>query len=141
MATEARVKWVDQMTFVGESGSGHGLILDARPEFGGRNLGPSPMELLLIGAGGCTAIDVVSILRKAREAVEDVEVRLSGERAETTPKVFTAIDMRFGVTGRGVKARNVERAIKLSAEKYCSATAMLGQTATITHSFEIVETG
>ncbi|MCW8836859.1 MAG: OsmC family protein [Rhodospirillales bacterium] len=135
---EARVKWIDGMTFMGESPSGHGIVMDARPEFGGRNLGPSPMEMMLMGAGGCTAIDVLSIIRKAREPVEDVDITLTAERADEIPKVFTKIHMHFTVKGAGVKEKTVERAINLSAEKYCSASIMLGKTAEITHSFEIV---
>ncbi|MCW9040928.1 MAG: OsmC family protein, partial [Rhodospirillales bacterium] len=126
---EARVKWIDGMTFMGESPSGHGIVMDARPEFGGRNLGPSPMEMMLMGAGGCTAIDVLSIIRKAREPVEDVDITLTAERADEIPKVFTKIHMHFTVKGAGVKEKTVERAINLSAEKYCSASIMLGKTA------------
>lgn len=141
MSMNARVKWLDNMTFIGESGSGHGLVMDAKPQFGGRNLGPSPMELVLLGAGGCTAIDMASILKKSREAVDDIEVQLSAERAEDHPKVFTNIAMHFVVKGRDLKEKTVERAIKLSAEKYCSASIMLGKTAAITHTFEIEDTG
>ena len=136
---EARVKWLDHMTFIGESASGHGVIMDARPEFGGRNLGPSPMEMLLLAAGGCTSIDVVQILEKSRQKVENVEVKLSGERADDHPKVFTKIHMHLIVSGKDLSEAKVERAAKLSAEKYCSASIMLGATADVTHSFEIVE--
>lgn len=134
---QARVKWVEGRTFVGESGSGHGLVIDGPAEAGGRNLGPSPMELVLIGAGGCSAFDVVEILRKGRHAVEGCEVRLEAERAAEPPRVFTKIVMRFAVTGRGLPRAAVERAVALSAEKYCSASIMLAKTATIEHVVEI----
>ena len=136
---KARVKWVEQVTFLGESGSGHAVVMDGSPESGGRNLGPRPMEMLLLGAGGCTSFDVISILKKSRQAVSDCYVELEAERAETDPKVFTKIHMHFVVKGRDIKPDVVERAIKLSAEKYCSASIMLGQTAEITHDFEIVQ--
>jgi putative redox protein len=136
---KARVKWVEQVTFLGESGSGHAVVMDGSPESGGRNLGPRPMEMLLLGAGGCTSFDVISILKKSRQAVSDCYVELEAGRAETDPKVFTKIHMHFVVTGRDIKPDVVERAIKLSAEKYCSASIMLGKTADITHDFEIVE--
>ena len=136
---KARVKWVEQVTFLGESGSGHAVVMDGSPESGGRNLGPRPMEMLLLGAGGCTSFDVISILKKSRQAVSDCYVELEAERAETDPKVFTKIHMHFVVKGRDIKPDVVERAIKLSAEKYCSASTMLGQTAEITHDFEIVQ--
>jgi putative redox protein len=136
---KARVKWVEQVTFLGESGSGHAVVMDGSPESGGRNLGPRPMEMLLLGAGGCTSFDVISILKKSRQAVSDCYVELEAERAETDPKVFTKIHMHFVVKGRDIKPDIVERAIKLSAEKYCSASIMLGQTAEITHDFEIVQ--
>jgi len=137
---KARVKWVEDRTFVGESGSGHKLVLGTRSTPDGVTPGPSPMELLLIGTGGCTAFDVVQILEKGREAVEDCVVELDAERAETEPKVFTRIHMHFIVKGRNLAAAKVERAIALSAEKYCSASAMLAKTATITHDFEVVNT-
>ncbi|MEK0084549.1 OsmC family protein [Benzoatithermus flavus] len=135
----ARIKWVEGRTFVGESGSGHGLVIDGPAEAGGRNLGPSPMELVLIGTGGCTAFDVVEILKKGRHAVEDCEVRLEAERAAEPPRVFTRIRMRFVVTGRSLPRAAVERAVTLSAEKYCSASIMLAKTAEITHEIEIRE--
>lgn len=137
---QARVKWVENVCFVGESGSGHALVMDGAPEAGGRNLGMRPMELLLIGMGGCTSFDVVTILRKARQPVTDCVVEITAERAEDIPKVFTKIHVHFVVTGRGLAPAQVERAIKLSAEKYCSASLMLGKVAEITHDFEIVET-
>jgi len=132
------------MGFVAETGSGHVLAMDgapdaARPELGGQNLAPRPMETLLAGAGGCTAYDVVLILRRGRHEVRGCSVRLSSERASEDPKVFTAIHMHFTVTGRGVPASAVERAIQLSHDKYCSALIMLGKTAAITTSFEVVE--
>jgi len=134
---KARVKWVEGVAMVGESGSGHALVMDGPPEFGGRNLGPRPMELLLLGMGGCTQFDVLLILRKARQAVTDCVVELTAERAPEDPKVFTRIHAHFIVSGRGLEPRQVERAIGLSAEKYCSASIMLGATAEISHDFEI----
>ncbi|MBS3935140.1 MAG: OsmC family protein [Sulfuritalea sp.] len=129
------------MSFIAETGTGHMVAMDSAPEAGGRNLAPRPLELLLAGAGGCTAFDVVSILKKSRQAVVDCTVRLSAERAEEEPKVFTRIDLHFVVTGRGLKSEAVERAIRLSAEKYCSASIMLGKTAQMNHTWEIVEAG
>lgn len=134
---KARVKWIDGMAMLGESGSGHGLVMDGPPELGGRNVGVRPMEMLLLGMGGCTEFDVLLILRKARQRVTACEVELEAERAATDPKVFTRIHAHFVITGHGLDARQVERAIQLSAEKYCSASIMLGATATITHDFEI----
>ncbi|HZH12624.1 MAG TPA: OsmC family protein [Microvirga sp.] len=136
---KARVKWVDGMMFVGESGSGHAVVMDGAPEYGGRNLGIRPMEMLLIGLGGCTAFDVIQILKKSREAVSDCEVEVSAERAETDPKVFTKIHMDYRVKGRNLAPEKVERAIKLSKEKYCSASIMLGAVAEITHSWTAVD--
>ena len=137
----ARVKWVENVCFVGESETGHALILDGAPESGGRNLGMRPMELLLIGMGGCTSFDVVTILKKARQPITDCVAEITAERAETIPKVFTKIHVHFVVTGKGLSHTQVERAIKLSAEKYCSASLMLGKAAEVTHDFEIVEAG
>ena len=134
---KARVKWIDGVAMLGESGSGHGVVMDGPPELGGRNVGVRPMEMLLIGMGGCTQFDVLLILRKARQAVTDCVVELEAERAESDPKVFTRIHAHFVLTGHGLDPRHVERAIKLSAEKYCSASIMLGATATVTHDFEI----
>jgi putative redox protein len=136
---KARVKWVDGMQFVGESDSGHAVVMDGAPEIGGRNTGIRPMEMLLVGMGGCTAIDVVMILRKGREPVSDCLVELSAERAASEPKVFTRIHVHFKVSGRGLAPAKVERAIKLSAEKYCSASIMLGQVAEVTHDFEVID--
>lgn len=136
---KARVKWVEQVSFLGETESGHAVLMDGAPAAGGRNLGPRPMEMLLLGAGGCTSFDVIGILKKSRQAVSDCYVEIDAERAETDPKVFTRIHMHFVVKGKDIKSEVVERAIKLSAEKYCSASIMLGATAKITHDFELVE--
>ena len=136
---KARIKLSEGMTFVAESGSGHAIVVDASPDVGGRDLGPRPMELVLMGLGSCSAIDVVHILRKGRQAVTDCVVEMEGERADKDPKVFTRIHMRYLVTGRGLDAKQVQRAIDLSREKYCSATAMLAKTADITVDFELRE--
>lgn len=136
---KARIKWVEDMMFVGESGSGHALVIDGPPEYGGRNLGIRPMELLLQGLGGCTASDVMLILKKSRQQVTDCVVEIEAGRAETEPKVFTHIHVHFIVTGVGLKENVVKRAVQLSAEKYCSASIMLGKTAEISHDFEIRE--
>ena len=136
---ECNVRWFSGMSFIAETGSGHLVSMDGAAEAGGRNLAPRPMELVLSGAGGCTAFDVVMILKRGRQAISACEVELKAERAETDPKVFTRIHMHFIVTGKGLKAEAVDRAIKLSAEKYCSASIMLGKTAEITHDWEIVE--
>ena len=136
---KARIKWMEQVTFVGETGSGHAVVMDGSPESGGRNLGPRPMEMLLLGAGGCTSFDVVAILKKSRQSVSDCYVEIEAERADSDPKVFTRIHMHFVVTGKDIKPEVVERAIRLSAEKYCSASIMLGKTAEITHDFEIIQ--
>ena len=138
---ECKVKWIEGgMSFLAETGSNHAVLMDGAPEAGGRNLAPRPMELLLAGTGGCTAFDVVAILKKGRHAVTGCEVSLTAERAETDPKVFTHIHFHFRITGKGLKPEVVTRAINLSKEKYCSASIMLGETAKITHDFEIVET-
>jgi putative redox protein len=139
---ECTVKWVgpEGMAFVAETGSGHAVTMDGAPEGGGRNLAPRPMEMVLLGTGGCTAYDVVLILRKSGEPVTGCEVQVRAERAATDPKVFTRIHLHFLVRGNGVKAGKVEHAIRLSAQKYCSASAMLAKTAEITHDFELVET-
>jgi len=134
---KARVKWVEQVTMLGESGSGHAVVMDGPPELGGRNLGVRPMEMLLLGMGGCTQFDVLLILRKARQQVTDCVVELEAARASEDPKVFTQVHAHFIISGRGLSEKQVERAIKLSAEKYCSASIMLGATAKITHDFEI----
>jgi putative redox protein len=135
---KARIKWIENVAFVGETESGHALVMDGSPESGGRNLGPRPMETVLIGTGACSAFDVIHILKKSREPVTDCVVEMSADRAEADPKVFTRIHMHFVVTGKGLDPIKVERAIKLSAEKYCSASAMLAKTATVTHDFELV---
>ncbi|GGY06714.1 OsmC family protein [Paludibacterium paludis] len=136
---KAELKWIDGVCFLGESGSGHAVVMDGAPEGGGRNLGPRPMELVLLGTAGCTSYDVVTILKKSRQDVRDCRVLIDADRADSDPKVFTRIHFHFIVTGRGVKPDAVSRAISLSAEKYCSASIMLGKTASITHDFEILE--
>jgi putative redox protein len=137
---KVRIKWLENVSFVAESESGHAFVMDGAPEGGGRNLGPRPMETVLMGTGGCTAYDVVHILKKSRAPVTDCVVQIDAERAAEDPKVFTKIHFHFVVTGKGLKPQIVERAIALSAEKYCSASIMLAKMATITHDFEIVET-
>lgn len=134
---KTRIQWLENVTFVGETPSGHALVMDGAPEQGGRNLGPRPMEMLLLGLGGCTAFDVVQILQKARQPIADCEVEISAERAPEPPRVYTAIHVHFIVTGEGLSEKQVARAVNLSAEKYCSASLMLGKTARITHDFEI----
>jgi len=134
---KARVTWVDGMLMVGESESGHCVVMDGPPDHGGRNLGVRPMEMLLLGMGGCTEFDVLHILRKGRAEVTGCEVQLTAERADQDPKVFIRIHAHFVVSGRNLSPERVERAIRLSAEKYCSASIMLGATAEITHDFEI----
>lgn len=136
---ECTVRWHDGMSFIAETGSGHMIAMDGPPDAGGRNLAPRPMETVLAGTGGCTAFDVVMILKRSRQQVTDCAVKLTAERAETDPKVFTRINMHFVVTGKSLKPEAVERAVNLSAEKYCSASIMLAKTAEITHSFEIAE--
>jgi putative redox protein len=138
---KARIKWVQDMTFLGESGSGHSVVMDGAPDAGGRNLGVRPMEMLLLGLGGCTAFDVVLILKRGREQVTDCVVELDGERATTDPKVFTKVTMRYIVTGKNLDRNKVERAVQLSEEKYCSASAMFRHTAQLSHEIEIVEEG
>jgi putative redox protein len=138
---DCTVRWTggEGMTFLAETGSNHVVAMDGAPDGGGRNLAPRPMEMVLLGTGGCTAYDVVVILRKSGQAVTGCDVKLTSERAETDPKVFTKIHMHFVVRGKGLKRNVVEHAIRLSHEKYCSASAMLGKTAEITKDFEIVE--
>ncbi len=135
----ARVKWVEQATFIGESGSGHAVVMDGPPDSGGRDLGVRPMEMLLLGMGGCTAFDVVHILGRQRQSVTDCVVELEAERAPDPPRVFTRIHVHFIVTGKGLAEKQVARAVQLSAEKYCSASIMLGKAAEISHDFEIRE--
>ena len=136
---KARVKWLNHMSFVGESGSGHSVVMDGAPELGGRNLGIRPMEMLLLGLGGCTSFDVVLILKKMKQEITGCEVEIEAERADSEPKVFTRIHVHFIVTGRGLSDKHVARAVNLSAEKYCSASIMLGKTAEISHDYEIRE--
>ena len=136
---KARIKLADGMTFVAESGSGHAVVIDAAPDVGGRDLGARPMELVLMGTGACSAVDVVHILRKARQPITDCVVELDSDRAPEDPKVFTRIHLHYIVTGKALNPLQVERAIKLSKEKYCSATIMLAKTAAITFDFEIRE--
>lgn len=136
---KTRIKWKDGVSFIAESGSGHTILMDGPPEVGGRNLGPRPMEMLLMGTGGCAAVDVVLILKKARQDISDCVVEIEAERAPEEPKVFTRIHFHFILTGKSLGFSHVERAIRLSAEKYCSASIMLGKTAALTHDFEILE--
>ena len=136
---KVRVKWIENAAFVAETESSHAIVMDGSPEGGGRNLGPRPMETVLAGTGGCTAYDVVSILRKSRQDISDCVLDIDADRAPTDPKVFTRIHFHFTIHGRNVKREQVERAILLSADKYCSASIMLGKTAEITHDFEIIE--
>ena len=138
---ECRIKWMEQegMSFIAETGSGHLIAMDGAPEAGGRNLAPRPMELLLAGTGGCTAFDVVMILKKGRQAVSDCQIKLSATRAEEDPKVFTKIHFEFKVTGNNLKRETVMRAIDLSKEKYCSASIMLAKTAEITYDLELID--
>lgn len=134
-----RIKWLDHMSFVGESGSGHSVVMDGSPDAGGRDLGIRPMEMLLLGLGGCTAFDVISILKKSRQAVVDCVIEIDSDRADEIPKVFTRIHIHFVISGKNLDRNKVKKAIDLSADKYCSASEMLGKVADITHDFEIVE--
>jgi putative redox protein len=134
---KARVKWIEGAAMMGEAGSGHAVVMDGPPDLGGRNLGLRPMEMLLIGMGGCTEFDVLLILRKARQEVTSCVVELTAERSASDPKVFTAIHAHFIVSGRQLSEARVAHAIELSATKYCSASIMLGATATITHDYEL----
>jgi putative redox protein len=136
---KARIKWQDGMSFMAESGSGHKIMMDGPPEAGGQNLGPRPMEMLLMGTGGCTAVDVMLILKKSRQEICDCTVEIEAERASKDPKVFTRIHFHFILSGNRIKPEQVERAINLSATKYCSASIMLSKTAELTHDFEIIE--
>ena len=135
----ARVKWLDHMSFVGESGSGHSVVMDGAPEVGGRDLGVRPMEMLLLGLGGCASFDVVLILQKARQDIVNCKVDVTAERADTVPKVFTKIHLQFIVEGNNLSEARVARAVSLSAEKYCSASKMLEKAAEITHGYTIKE--
>jgi putative redox protein len=137
---KATVKWTDGAMFVGESGSGHTVVMDGPEDLGGRNLGPRPMEMLLMGTGGCSVYDVISMLKKSRQKVVDCRVEMDAERADAIPAVFTRINMHFVVIGVGLKENHVKRAVELSAEKYCSASIMLGAAGVeMSHSYEIVE--
>jgi len=136
---KAKITWINGRAFLGESGSGHGVVMDGAPESGGRNLGPRPMEMLLLGLGSCTAFDVVMILEKAREKVTDCEVELEAERASEEPKVFTKVKLIYTIRGHELKPAAVERAVKLSSEKYCSASKMFEKTAELTHEIRILE--
>ncbi len=136
---KATVKWVDGRTFLGESGSGHTVVMDGPPDHGGRNIGIRPMEMILLGVGGCSSFDVLDILQKGRHDVIDCMVDLSAERVDTVPSVFSKIHLHFKVSGRKLKESVVDRAVKLSAEKYCSAAIMLGKSVDITHDFEVIE--
>ncbi len=135
---QATVKWMDGAMFVGESGSGHSVVMDGPPDLGGRNLGPRPMEMLLLGTGGCAMYDVISMLKKSRQDVLDCRVEIQAERADAVPAVFTRLNMHFVVTGAELKESHVRRAVELSAEKYCSASIMLAAAGVeMTHSFAI----
>ena len=136
---KTRITWLEDMTYVARSPSGHALVLDGPPELGGHNLGPRPMEMVLMGMGGCTAVDVVHILRKARQDLRGCELQVEAERADSDPKVFTRIRFIYTITGRKLKRETVERAVHLSAEKYCSASIMLGRTAEMVHEVELLE--
>ncbi|ORU91298.1 MAG: peroxiredoxin [Cycloclasticus sp. symbiont of Poecilosclerida sp. N] len=137
---DVRIKWVEGAMFLGESGSGHVVVMDGAPENGGRNLGLRPMEMLLAGMGGCTAFDVKNILDKARQNIVDCVAEIHAERADTVPAVFTKIHVHFIISGKGLTEKVVARAVNLSAEKYCSASIMLSKTVEITHDYEIIET-
>lgn len=137
---QATVKWVDGRLFVGETGSGHAVVMDGPPDHGGRNMGPRPMEMLLLGVGGCSSFDVVDILQKGRHEIIDCFAHLTAERVDAIPSVFSKIHLHFKVTGKNLPAAAVERAVKLSAEKYCSASIMLGNAGVeVTHDFEVIE--
>ena len=137
---EAKVRWVGDAMFLAESGSGHSIVMDGPPELGGRNMGVRPMEMILLGVGGCSNFDVMTMLKKSRQDVSDCVAELSAERADSVPSVFTAIHLHFKVTGRKLKESHVKRAVQLSAEKYCSASIMLGAAGVkITHDYEIIE--
>ncbi len=138
---EARVRWIENAAFMAETGSGHAMVVDGPDYIGGRNLGPRPMELMLMSVGSCSAVDIVQILKKARQPVAGCEVKVSGTRADTDPKVFTAIHLHFIVSGTGLSENHVKRAVQLSAEKYCSASLMLSKAATITHDYKLLNTG
>jgi len=135
---ETQIMWAGNAAFIGRASSGHTVVMDGPAEGGGRNLGPRPMEMLILGMGACSTYDVVSILKKSRQEITDCEIKITSQRADSDPKVFTDIQLHFIVSGHNLKQKQVERAIKLSAEKYCSASIMMGATANITHDFEII---
>ncbi|HHA18482.1 MAG TPA: OsmC family protein [Methylophaga sp.] len=135
---KARVKWVEDLLFLGESGSGHTVVMDGPKELGGHDTGIRPMELLLLGMGGCTSFDMVQILKKARQDIRDCVVEIDSERSDDIPKIFTKINVHYKITGKNLKETQVKRAVELSTEKYCSASIMLGQMAEITHDYEII---
>jgi len=137
---KARVKWVDGAMMVGESGSGHAIVMDGAPEFGGRDMGVRPMEMLLLGLGGCTEFDVIHILKRGRQDIQSCEVDIEAERSEKDPKIFTKIHVHFTIKGNGLTDKAVSRAVKLSAEKFCSASIMLGRVAEITHDYTVEDT-
>ncbi|MBT7444066.1 MAG: OsmC family protein [Methylococcales bacterium] len=134
-----KIKWVDNAMFVAKSGSGHSVVMDGPEDFGGQNLGVRPMEMVLMGLGGCTAFDVLLILKKGRHNVTDCEVEITAERSESVPKVYTKIHVHFVVTGRGLTEKAVARAVELSSTKYCSVSIMLGHSVEMSHGFEVVE--
>ncbi len=136
---EIKVSWAGEAAFIGESGTGHKVVMDGPPEGGGRDLGPRPMEMLLLGTAACSSYDVISILKKSRQNISACDVVISSERAESEPKVFTKIHIHFKISGNDLKEKQVERAVSLSAEKYCSASIMLGATAEVTHDYEIFD--
>lgn len=136
---KAKIKWVEDMMFLGQSGSGHAVVMDGPPDLGGKNMGIRPMEMMLMGLGGCTSFDVMLILKRSRQEVTDCVAELSAQRAESDPKVFTKIHIHFVVTGKDLKEKMVRRAVELSATKYCSASIMLAQTVEITHDYEMIE--
>ncbi|MCK5812971.1 MAG: OsmC family protein [Cocleimonas sp.] len=137
---KSRVKWLDNMSFVGESASGHSVVMDGPPEAGGRDLGIRPMEMLLLGLGGCSSFDIVSMLKKGRQNITNCEVEISAQRADSEPKVFTQIHLHFIIEGNNLSDAKVARAIELSAEKYCSASIMLAKTAVVTHDYKVIQT-
>ncbi len=136
---KTRIKWVENACLIGEADSGHCVVIDGAPEIGGRNLGVRPMEMILIGLGGCSAMDVLSILKKKRQQITDCVIEIEGKRSDSFPKVFTQIHVHFIITGYNLKSTHVKQAVDLSAEKYCSVSAMLDQTVKITHDYEIIE--
>ena len=136
---KATIKWAGEASFIVQSGSGHEIVLDGPPEYGGKDRGPRPMELLLLGMGGCTSFDVVMILQKLRQHIVDCRAEIEAERADKEPKVFTKIHIHFVITGKDLSEEKIARAIELSATKYCSASIMLGKSARITHDFEIID--